>query len=175
VILIILDQLPFFQHQTEVMLPDGTCIVVRQFQIIVWISLSLESAVELPDDSPRFPAILDTGHSHNFSIQHGQLRHCLSPAISALPMLPYRSTINERSVRHFGANVWVHPNQRGQRDLFARKEPVCLELAEGIAVFPASGGGPRLPLLGLRALAMNRLLLTVDGDRLRVSLEREHR
>jgi hypothetical protein len=173
--LIILDQLPFFQHQTEAALSDGTRVVVRQFQIIVWISLSLESAVELADDSPRFPAILDTGHSHNFSIQHGQLHHCLSPAVSALPMLPYTSTINERRVRHFGANVWVHPNQRGQRDRFARKKPVCLELAEGIAVFPASDGGPRLPLLGLRALAMNRLLLTIDGDRMNASIKRARR
>ncbi len=58
----------------------------------------------------------------------------------------------------------------GQRDEFAADPPFCLEL-NGIAMFPAVLGNlPRLPLLGLRALVMNRLHLSVDGDALNVTL-----
>jgi hypothetical protein len=44
-----------------------------------------------------------------------------------------------------------------------------LNIQEGIAVFPGETG-PRLPVLGLRALTLNQLHLTLDPKRLAVHL-----
>jgi hypothetical protein len=38
------------------------------YQIMVWVSLSPFRALTLPADAPRFPALLDTGTAHNFSV-----------------------------------------------------------------------------------------------------------
>ena len=47
------------------------------------------------------------------------------------------------------------------------QEPVSLKLEEGIAIYP-DDIGPRLPVLGLRALSRNRLHLAIDPERMRV-------
>jgi hypothetical protein len=49
------------------------------------------------------------------------------------------------------------------------REPHVLNFREGIAIYP-DDIGPRLPVLGLRALTQNRLHLTLDPERLRVDL-----
>ena len=49
----------------------GELVTIRPFQIVVWVTLSVRD--ELEKDAPRFPAILDTGHNHNFSIQGSHL------------------------------------------------------------------------------------------------------
>ena len=51
---------------------------------------------------------------------------------------------------------------------------VRLSLTGGISVYPG-GEFPRLPLLGLRALTMNELRLTFDGDGRRVTLRTNDR
>ncbi len=70
----------------------------------------------------------------------------------------------------YAANVWLHRNVPRERDQLLDQPPHCLELPRGIAVYPAGSDFPRLPLLGLRALVSNRLLLSVAGDRTEVSL-----
>ena len=53
----------------------------------------------------------------------------------------------------------------------ADRAPSRLAIDGGIAVFPGGGpNDPRLPLLGLRALADKGLHLTIDGLRRTVSL-----
>ena len=169
--MMVLNRLPFCAHETTAIIADGTAIAIRKYQIVAWISLSQKGVRELPADTPRFPAILDTGHNHNFSIRHDHLRLCLSAGQLPLPSLPIVSLVNGQPVPHFAANLWLHRNRRGQRDLFVRTKPVCLELAEGIAVTPAASSGPRLPLIGLRALVTNRLVLTLDGAGFFLSLK----
>jgi hypothetical protein len=64
------------------------------------------------------------------------------------------------------ANVWLHRNKAGERDVVTKRPPVCLELPEGIAVYPPDAlNAVRLPTLGLRALTRNGL------RKLRVSLQ----
>ncbi len=50
----------------------GHLIAIRPFQVVVWASLGVEES--LPIGAPRFPAVIDTGHNHNFSIREQQLR-----------------------------------------------------------------------------------------------------
>src|SRR5436309_2488755 len=65
----ILRKLPFSDVSHTLQFAGG--VVVRPYQIVVWVSLSAGDALE--PDARRFPAILDTGHNHNFSIQESQL------------------------------------------------------------------------------------------------------
>jgi hypothetical protein len=62
------------------------------------------------------------------------------------------------------ADLWVRSNSPGKLDQFADTPPVPLESKSGIAVYP-TGDFPRLPILGLRALAENKLIFKIDGGR----------
>ncbi len=66
------------------------------------------------------------------------------------------------------ATLWIHPNAPGKRRT-NDQQPYALDLEEGIAVYPHDTG-PRLPVLGLRALTQNHLHLTIDGQQRTVSL-----
>jgi hypothetical protein len=73
-------------------------------------------------------------------------------------------------------DVWLHPNVPGKRDRAADGEPFRLALDTGIAVYPPTMSSvPRLPLLGLRALRLARLHLTIDCDRCSVTLRTARR
>lgn len=65
---LLIDRCPFYETETSVETPSGR-MPVRAYQIIVWVSLSLRGELSRP-----FPAVLDTGHSHNFSIKQDQLK-----------------------------------------------------------------------------------------------------
>ncbi len=57
------------------------------------------------------------------------------------------------------ANLWIHRNSSGRRDLRGG-EPFLLLLKEGIAIYPDDGSDyPRFPLLGLRSIINNNLKL----------------
>jgi hypothetical protein len=118
---------------------------------------------------PLIPALIDTGNNHNFSIQGHHLLRWAGIHPSALPFLGDMRESGRTPSLHF-ANVWIHRNQGGRRELRA-EEPVKLTLDEGIAVYPADGSNyPRLPLLGLRAIIENKLNLVIDGKRQHGSL-----
>ena len=53
---------------------------------------------------------------------------------------------------------------RGNRESLADRPPHLIDADHGIAVYQ-DGDFPRLPILGLRAIAENNLVLTVDGKR----------
>jgi hypothetical protein len=142
---------------------------VKAHQIIVWVSVNMHGVLD-PGNAPRFPAILDTGHTHYFSIQE---QHLINWAGIRPQLLHVLGSLREggRRVPLRAAHLWIHPNRRGKRDEFTNEPPVRLEFARGIAVYPDDGSNfPRLPLLGLRALAENALHLTIDGRKRSVSL-----
>jgi hypothetical protein len=73
-------------------------------------------------------------------------------------------------------DAWLHPNVPGRRDVGTGRSPFCLELDEGIAVYPpAMTAAPRLPLLGLRAPRLAGLHLNIDCSKLTVNIQRPHR
>lgn len=140
---------------------------IRPYQIILWVSIRVGTAVSRP-----FPAILDVGHSLNFSIKEEQLRDWAGILHSALKEIG-RTTLNNRPVFLSRAGVGLHRNLKGHRDELLATPPVPLELPEGIVVHPRDDLlSPRLPLLGLRALVHNRLKAIIDGRKLAVSINK---
>src|SRR5262249_8060414 len=165
----ILRRLPFFDVETTAAVNGGTAIV-RPYQIIVWVSLSLKRSDTLSPETPRFPAILDTANNHNFSIQEDHFVQWSGLEFASFPRLG-QIRIGLQTLPLLAASVWLYRNKPGARDAFARGVPFRLDLPEGIAVYPH--GQPtvaRLPTLGLRAVVSNRLRLAVDGAGMSVSL-----
>ncbi len=117
---LIIRNCPFFERPTSVEI-RGEKVQERAYQIIVWARVVAEGVL-----SPRIPAILDIGHSLNFSISEGQLRDWAGVDVETLKVIG-RATLND---------------------------PLA----------------PRLPVLGLRALAHNKLYTTIDGNRMSVSI-----
>lgn len=72
-----------------------------------------------------------------------------------------------RDVPQFEAEVHLHRNIPGKTELTGETFP--LETPQGITVLK---DGPRIPLLGLRAIVANKLKLIVDGERQSVTLKK---
>ncbi len=162
----ILDRLPYSSDATFVSAPRGS-MRVKPYQIVAAISVSLQALLEWDPHTPRFPAILDTGNNHNLSISRGHLLRWAGLQPEALRII---GAIRERQQRIslHAASVWLHRNRPGERAL-RDQEPHPLKLQQGIAVYP-DDIGPRLPVLGLRALTQNQLHLAIDPERMRVNL-----
>lgn len=171
---VILRALPFFAVPSAV--TAGTDVVaVRPYQIVIWVSVAAQKLPGLPPNARRFPAVLDIGHSHNFSIRDHHLRAWAGVATESLSVLR-QARVNRVTVPLYGADVWIHPNDPDDRDRATAARPYRLDLSGGIAVYPPDTlGEPRLPLLGLRALVLNDLHLTIDGRRRRVALRTTRR
>jgi hypothetical protein len=171
---VILHGLPFYERPTSVSV-HGETVRIKPYQIILWASIGPAGERELRQNVPRFPAILDIGHSHNFSITEDHLTRWsgLDPrfanAVGAVRVAGQRLPLID-------AYVWLHPNQRGQRDEFTQRPPFCIELDSGIALYPhVAASVPRLPLLGLRGLRRAELQLHVDCRKCLVSLSTPRR
>ena len=172
----ILRDLPYPDRPSTVEV-HGRTFAVKRDQIILWISLS-EKGLEQPDPrTPRFPAILDTGCNCNLLINQRQLATWAGIHPQYLPKRSSLSLAGER-VSQFAANVWLHPNVRGQRDELVAAPPYQLELVPGVAVYPAREGEPlypRLPLLGLRAFRLTGLQICIDCRRSYLTIRRPPR
>jgi hypothetical protein len=170
----ILRDLPFFDNPTEAEF-DGRYIPIKSDQIMVWVGITEGNQHEFDPRRPCFPAILDTGLSHNFSIRS---EHLIRWA-GLDPRWIRREgdvQIGEEIVPLYEADVWLHPNARGKPDRAVGIEPFRLDLDRGIAVYPPTmSHAPRLPLLGLRALRVAGLHLTIDGRRCVVTLRTARR
>jgi hypothetical protein len=87
-------------------------------------------------------------------------------------MVKPRKSITMRATAPYCTNVATRSNRvSGFRDpTWCRvTEPHPLKLQQGIAVYPEDIG-PRLPVLGLRALTQNQLHVAIDPERMRVSI-----
>lgn len=168
----ILRNLPFFDRESTVDV-RGQQVRVKPFQIIVWVSVAEKGTSRLHPDTPRIPAILDTGHNHNFSIREQQLRQWAGLDPRLFPKLG-TARVFEQRVDKRAANVWLQPNVRNHRDQFADRPPFCLELDDGMFVFVSRAdtptAGPRLPLLGLRALRRSDLKVNLDCRKARLTI-----
>src|SRR5690349_11344944 len=104
----ILERQPFSEKPTDVWTPDGIA-AVKPYQIVVWVSLASRRPIDSALDLPRFPAILDPGTNHNFTIRQRQLERW-----AKLP-LSRRGTarVSGLTVPLMTGQVWIHPNQSG--------------------------------------------------------------
>src|SRR4030081_343020 len=86
---------------------NGEMVRVKAYEVIVWVSLSPRHVVGLPAETLRMPAILDTAHTHNFSIQEQHLVRWAGirpESLRALGNLRQEG----RHVPLYAADVWVH-------------------------------------------------------------------
>jgi hypothetical protein len=135
------------------------------------VSIVEKGARSLHPNTPRLPAILDTGSNHNFVIRRSQLLQWAGIHAEYLGHLgPTR--LHGRTVPQLAANLWLHSNRPRTRDEFAEGASFLLECQGGIVVIPEQDDGlePRLPVIGLRAVRWNNLHLSIDGGRRRVSI-----
>lgn len=165
----IIRRSPFSDQRTEAQAPTGP-VLVRSFQVIVWVSLVIRD-----EFSPRFPTILDTGHSHNFSINAQHLQDWAQREPQELKQLGI-ALVNQQPVTLRQCPLALWRNVPGQRDLLKLANPEILQLPDGIAVHESANPyAPRLPLLGMRALVRNRLRVVIDGSRMRMNISRPWR
>src|SRR5438034_9959113 len=68
----ILNQVPYSDALGSVVV-RGEQVDVLAHQIIVWVSVSTSATLQLDENSPRIPAILDTGNTFGFSIAEEHL------------------------------------------------------------------------------------------------------
>jgi len=157
---ILLNRMPFSDNSSEIAI-QGKRVRVRANQIILWVSLNLRHEASPKPIVTPFPAILDTGHNYTFSIHE---RHLIEWAGLRPTDLKVLTAIRDRGQQVLlrAANIWVHPNVRRSRDKIDEKPPHFIDATRGIAVYPGSDF-PSLPILGLRAIAENNLVLKVNG------------
>ncbi|MGD0896847.1 MAG: hypothetical protein ABR915_03360 [Thermoguttaceae bacterium] len=164
---LILDGCPFYEEATEADTPSGP-ILIRSYQMVAWVGLAIRGTLSRP-----FPAVIDTGHSHNFSIKEEYLELWAGLHAHDIQTIGH-ARVNKRLVELKDAGLAVYPNTPGERDALRDRSPYLLTLPEGIAVHRASDPfAPRLPLLGVRALVNNHLRIVIDGNRKEMSLNRE--
>jgi hypothetical protein len=105
----------------------------------------------------RFPIVIDTGHSHNCSLS---AIHLLTWAQMSLALFPERGQV---PVVYADGTRGYLPLRDGNLWLFSNRPqtpPFKLELDRGFTFYAT--GGPRFPLLGVRALRRAKMCLTVD-------------
>jgi len=170
---VLLDRLPIPEVTSEVVF-GGRRFRVRGNQIIVWVMVTRRRLASPDLRLVPFPAILDTGHNHTFSIQE---RHLVEWAGLDAEALPEVGTAREqgRRVRLHAADLWVRRNLQGFRDRLTGDAPHRVSAPIGIAIYPAALNFPRLPILGLRAIADNDLVLVVNGHRRQATLRTAYR
>jgi hypothetical protein len=151
----ILDRLPI-GDEPETIHVGAEAVTIKRFQIFVWVSIQA---------SPPFPAILDTGHSHNFSITESQLARWTGLQSRQLRLIGTTRLKGEKLWQLQG-DVRLHRNRPGTREL--GEGHLSLVLDEGFTLAPE--GSSRLPLIGLRSIVRNRLILRIDGKRRQVML-----
>jgi hypothetical protein len=162
-----LDRSPFLDESRDIIF-RGERVRIRADQIVLWLSLT-RKRVDSPDPAAiPFPAILDTGFNYTFAIHDDHLIRWSGLRVESLGRY---GTVRDRGERIplCAANLWCYPNLRGTQDRSEQKEPLQMSAFTGIAVYPG-GTFPRLPILGLRAIAENNLILKVDGRRREATL-----
>lgn len=165
---VLLDHAPIPEHPTEVTV-RGERVRARSDQIVLWVSLTNIQVTTLSPSATPFPVVLDTGHTHSFSIQ---ARHLVNWAGLQPDSLQVKGAVRDRGQRLnlHAAKVWVHPTERGSWERLANAPAYPLTATRGIAVYPPGSDFPRLPILGLRAITDNKLVLVVDGRKRQATL-----
>ena len=117
----ILNSLPYFNRQTTLSV-RGRDVVIKPTQIVTWVSIGESGQDGFNPAIPRFPAVLDTGLSHNFAISQEHLIRWAG--------VDSRWREKNREIRIGGdaiplhlAELWLHPNRPGEREPFANRTP----------------------------------------------------
>src|SRR5262245_36631534 len=109
---LILNQLPFSNTDTLLSFPNGEAHV-RPFQIVVWVSVTPAEMLQLQPNIPRLPAVLDTGHNHNFAVRPGHLENWAGLAPDSLIRCG-TVFLAGQEIPLVKANLWLHANEKGR-------------------------------------------------------------
>ena len=150
----LLDRHPITDRST-LMQVQGELVDIYRTQIVVGVSIG---------DKRRFPALLDTGHSHNMSIARRHLQRWSGAKLEQIGEL----AIGRERVPQFDAKVDIYRSVKG----VLSTETYPLEMPQGFSVIDdASEEAPGLPIIGLRTHISNKLKLIVDGAEQNVTLK----
>jgi len=173
----LLQKLPFFDR-VRPCAHGSVTIQLKPFRILVWVALCKPGPIAYDPKSWLVPTILDTGFNGAFCIREEQLQHWagIDPnyfSIARSAKLA-RGLVDVRA-----ANIWLLRNVPMSTDPIC-ENPFRMEIDEGIHVFrkPSGADGmdarPEYPLLGMRALRRNSVVLTVDFRTALVMLQKPH-
>jgi hypothetical protein len=190
----ILHRLAIPSSARRITLPSGAETVVQPNQIIAWVCLSPPGLTRPPPGAWRFPAVLDTGCGYPFVLHEMHWRNWVGPITQYLGELPTGRVYGHPALRR-RASLWIYPNRPDDfAEILPGRDPARLEIEDRIGVTisnvleeaPTTAADvgrrqqptlarPRLPLIGLPALKLNNLILTVDAGRGHVRLRRARR
>lgn len=156
-----LKDVSFAALPTQLVLPWSGPAWLKPYQLVVWVSVTRRGLRQLPEGVPRLPALLDTGHNHNFSLRQEHLFLTgLAPDELEWRGTPLRvrdASAREWDVPRLLVDVWLHSNLPR---LARRPYPLRLgAVGAGCYLRQMPVAGPFLPLIGLRALCMSRISL----------------
>jgi hypothetical protein len=161
-------KLPLPDRATSVVVPGGT-VDILPYQIVLSVSITHKGVASLHPNSPHFPAVLDTAFNGAFLLQDEHLNQWAGVRREHFRMVDVMHPYS-REVPIHAANIWIHCNEPGRRDVSLSLPPFRIKLDPGIGVCPRGLGRPRLPLLGLRALQLADLQLYFHWRKQSVSL-----
>ena len=151
----ILRGLPYFDAGSSVVFQKRQERIKPQ-QIVVWVSLAEIEQKEFTTGTPRFPAVLDTGFSHNFGIRAEHLIRWAGMQPGYLPKIGDIRVNNVTASLHH-ADVWLHRNKPWWRDESQDEElRSASRLSQGIRSVPSRQVHARTPSApwGLRGAEM---------------------
>lgn len=145
----------------------GVDITLRPYQAVVWVRL-VPWAGETASDTLAFPAVVDTGNNDTFLIPGPFFRAWAKVDYRDLP--PGRPVlVNGLALKLHGFNLdLLRPRRRDPSERVAGH----LQTGQGITIIPDAlvSRFPRLPVLGVRCLATNRVTFSLNGGRRTFSL-----
>src|SRR5262245_41271111 len=100
--------------QEELIFLRNEPVRLKAYQIVVWVSITARETTE-PSGAAPFPAILDTGNSHNFSLHEQHLARWSTLRPDALPAVGAVRDRGQRLTRR-AASLWLYRNRSGIRE-----------------------------------------------------------
>ena len=162
---LLIDRLAVPAAERTLPLPSGGSVSIKPLQAVVWISVAPPDVVDLPANALRFPAVIDTGFNQTLLIQDWHLQSWAGVKPADLQTFPGETARYGNQNWPFRiADVWLHASGLSGADSVKADTPYCLETHPGILVVSERQRRQRLPVLGMRALAWNRIHLCLDFD-----------
>jgi len=185
---VIIKRQPFYKHPSYIEIQTKhkqpfEILFVKPFQIIVYVSITRSvkgKYYQRHDEAGAtcFPAILDTGLNDNLCINANHLGRWTGLSLADLPIKNVEKSPSGGVVERRDASIWLHHNADQRSGIDSRggqhfqhafspfKRPHYLN-CHNILICPGPASGraedvaPRLPTLGLRALAESNLNIEV--------------
>lgn len=149
--------------------PAGIPVVLRVNQPVVWVRRVAWDRRPIPKATP-FPAVVDTGNNYSFLIPAPFFRGWTGLQLTDLAR--HRTVeANGHLVGCYGFNLDLLRIRTGR---VTDHVVQLLQTDRGVAVIPDALCPlfPRMPVIGVRCLRVNRLTFSVSGDKATFSLFR---